>query len=533
MDLFYQEEYGKAAIAFGKLGDFRDAREISFKIWDAIAVRNTFSTGNTDAVAIKNNGAVISTSPGRNTRICESDNIISVRAAGSSVAIGLKADGTVVLDKPEWYHLSVDISDWNNIVSVSLDDWHVVGLRADGTVVAAGWYEETDDTHVGMCDVSDWTDIIAVEAGNGFTVALKADGTVIKTGDDIQGVYEISKWTDVVAIDAGWNHIVALKEDGTVVAVGLDSTGECDVSDWTDIVSICAGDDHTIGIKADGTVVGVGHKGERRYKVTDWKNITAVSIGWNILAGLQSDGTVVTAGRSRDMINNWQDIKLPADRDALLSRIKPQHISPEKVPDPVPAGLSAEETAYNEAVDLFYQEEYGKAAIAFGKLGDFRDAREISFKIWDAIAKRQTILADVACTMAIKEDGTVIACGAEAPEDMSEWKDIVSIASPPIGSYFPKAALRSDGRVMVYNKPHHRPGWLDRYRGHRMCWLSSGGPEIRRHSGIHKPGVPQSRLLGQGGRGDRVPGKNCISYGYCGIWRRSCEICGRHRDGGL
>ncbi len=59
MDLFYQEEYGKAAIAFGKLGDFRDAREISRQIWDVVAVRNTISAGDTSAVAIKNDGTVI------------------------------------------------------------------------------------------------------------------------------------------------------------------------------------------------------------------------------------------------------------------------------------------------------------------------------------------------------------------------------------------------------------------------------------------------------------------------------------------
>ena len=59
----------------------------------------------------------------------------------------------------------------------------------------------------------------------------------------------------------------------------------------------------------------------------------------------------------------------------------------EGTPDEV-LPLTPEEIAYNEAVDLFYQEEYAKAAIAFGKLGDYRDAKQISKQIWDAISER-------------------------------------------------------------------------------------------------------------------------------------------------
>lgn len=40
-----------------------------------------------------------------------------------------------------------------DIIAVSADGTHTVGLKSDGTIVAAGRNEE------GQCHVSDWTDI--------------------------------------------------------------------------------------------------------------------------------------------------------------------------------------------------------------------------------------------------------------------------------------------------------------------------------------------------------------------------------------
>ena len=46
-----------------------------------------------------------------------------------------------------------DVDDWSDIVAISADGGHTVGLRADGTVVSVGWNE------YGQCDVDDWSDI--------------------------------------------------------------------------------------------------------------------------------------------------------------------------------------------------------------------------------------------------------------------------------------------------------------------------------------------------------------------------------------
>ena len=72
-------------------------------------------------------------------------------------------------------------------------------------------------------------------AGVWHTVGLKSDGTVIAAGNSDRGQCDVSDWTDIVAVSVGYDHIVGLKADGTIVAAGGSSSGQCSVSDWTDI----------------------------------------------------------------------------------------------------------------------------------------------------------------------------------------------------------------------------------------------------------------------------------------------------------
>ena len=74
-----------------------------------------------------------------------------------------------------------------------------------------------------------------VAAGGFHTVGLKADGTVVAAGRNNHGQCGVSGWTDIVAVAAGGGHTVGLKADGTVAAVGYNGYGQCDVSGWTDI----------------------------------------------------------------------------------------------------------------------------------------------------------------------------------------------------------------------------------------------------------------------------------------------------------
>ena len=97
------------------------------------------------------------------------------------------------------------------VVTLDSGDEHVIGLKEDGTVIAAGYND------MGQCNVSKWTDIVCISAGRYSSMGLKADGTVVSTADKMSGG-DVSKWTDIVAIAAGSQHSVGLRSDGTVVA---------------------------------------------------------------------------------------------------------------------------------------------------------------------------------------------------------------------------------------------------------------------------------------------------------------------------
>ena len=85
------------------------------------------------------------------------------------------------------------MSGWTDIVAIAAGDYHTVGLRSDGTVVAVG------DNHGGQCDVSDWTDIVAIAAGYENTVGLRSDGTVLTVADadDVFGLSDVCNWANI------------------------------------------------------------------------------------------------------------------------------------------------------------------------------------------------------------------------------------------------------------------------------------------------------------------------------------------------
>ena len=260
------ERYPAAAIAFSKLGDYRDS------VQQATEARRM-------------------------------QQVVSI-SAGDYHTVGLRSDGTVVASGSE-VEGQCEVGGWSDIVAIAAGGQHTVGLRSDGTVVAVG---ENED---GRCDVSSWSDIVAIAAGDYHTVGLRSDGTVVAVGANGTGQCEVSSWSDIVAISAGY-HTVGLRSDGTVVAVGANYIGQCEVSSWSDIVAISAGAYHTVGLRSDGTVVAVGNnKDGRYYNVSSWSDIVAISAGWKHTVGLRSDGTVVAVGANyigQCGVSGWSDI---------------------------------------------------------------------------------------------------------------------------------------------------------------------------------------------------------------------------------
>lgn len=314
---------GNAAILFAKIENYKDAKKQSKKIWDKISVRESIAACHNVTIGLKEDGTVINAgslivNASENSVIDTStwENIIAI-SAGNFHVMGLKSDGTVVTTGVCYD----DFSDWKNIVSISAGHNHTVGLKSDGTVVAVG------NNSTGQCDISTWTDIVAISAGTFHTVGLKTDGTVVAVGSNTYGQCDVSDWKDIIAISTGELHTVGLKSDGTVVATGKnDYYGQCNVNEWTDIIAIYAGREHTLGLKSDGTVIATEVLIEEKYydgqcDVYDWTDIVAVTtvrihsgggVGGLHTVGLKKNGTVVAVGgnyKGQCNISQWKNIK--------------------------------------------------------------------------------------------------------------------------------------------------------------------------------------------------------------------------------
>lgn len=198
----------------------------------------------------------------------------------------------------------IESEQWTDIVAICSKSDHYVGLKADGTVLAASFNPKKS-----AFDVSGWTDIKAVATGLSHVIGLKKDGTVI-AAEQYGRTLEVADWKNITAIASGYSHVVGLKADGTVVATGTNDHSQCDVADWTDIVSISAYNDFTVGVKSNGTVCCAGENYFAETKLAEWRGIVAVYPGYRRIAGLRKDGSWVIQGEVFDSNPaKWNNIK--------------------------------------------------------------------------------------------------------------------------------------------------------------------------------------------------------------------------------
>ena len=301
-------ETAKAAIAFDKLGSFRDSRQRSFAQWERVAKRKTIDESGSYAIGLKADGTVVWAGKKRpNPNVLGWTDIVALSIGGYHT-VGLKADGTVVAAGDNEYG-QCDVWDWTDIVAIAAGGYYTIGLKADGTVVVAG------DSYDTPRRVLDWTDIVAVDECGERVVGLKADGTVVLTGRILYEDHQpyVSGWTDIVDIAVGYYFAVGLKADGTVVTASSQDKIQCDVSDWTDIVAVDSCDEHVVGLKADGTVVVAGADGVFGFEFNDASDLTdivAITTHSRGVIGLKADGTAVDDAHEYDL-SRWKDIKLP------------------------------------------------------------------------------------------------------------------------------------------------------------------------------------------------------------------------------
>ena len=231
-------------------------------------------------------------------------NAESIKASNHHT-VGLRSDGTVVAAGSNSYG-QCNVDEWSNIARIAAGAHHTVGLKKNGTVVAAG------SNSYGQCNVNGWNNIAEIATGAYHTVGLKKDGTAVATGWNGYGQCNVNGWNNIARIAVSRYHTVGLRADGTVVATGSnDRYGECEVNGWNNIAEIATGEHHTVGLRADGTVVATGSNSYGQCNVNGWNNIAEIAAGAYNTVGLKKDGTVVATGSNNDgecNISEWTDI---------------------------------------------------------------------------------------------------------------------------------------------------------------------------------------------------------------------------------
>lgn len=200
---------------------------------DIVAV----SAGDNFTVGLKADGTVVAT--GNNDwgqcDVSSLKNIVRIGATNYSLQC-LDAEG-------RWIKIGND-SDYRNngqnlgIIELGAGHFNSLGIKPDGTAL---WIYKNGYTG-GSTDVSGWSDLVSISANGGHIVGLRSDGTVLATGSNKNGECDVEHWADIVSISTGDSHTVGVKADGTVVVTGvyLNSGQVCDVEDLntnTDTIS--------------------------------------------------------------------------------------------------------------------------------------------------------------------------------------------------------------------------------------------------------------------------------------------------------
>ncbi len=430
-------------------------------VWKDIVSLATTSIG-THVIGLKSDGTVVVTGADENSQYDVSDwkNVVAI-STDDGLAAALMSDGTVDITG-DYYFEGRDeeclpaSSYWRNMVAIYVSSDDIVGLRADGTVEISGNGYSNMEIEKGMCgakrEVLQWTDISTICNENFHIVGLKFDGTVVAAGENSDGRCNVSNWKDIIAISTDTSKTVGLRSDGTVVFAGEDKYGWYDVSDWKDIVAISVGSNDIVGLKSDGRVVTVGSLAANGLDISNWKDIIAISADTSNIFGFKADGTVLVAGYDKDnrLKNRLKGIRISKNRcDGICEGLIVESDEREKIDENTSAkGESSHISAQNYLSEKRIAIKSVEGMIAASAncslcvqsngiplitkyIGGFNYGHT-KIKGWSDIV---AVAAGIYHSVGLKIDGTVVATNIEkkgpdhGQSHVDNWTDIVAISA--------------------------------------------------------------------------------------------------------
>ncbi|MEN6595777.1 MAG: protein kinase [Clostridiaceae bacterium] len=141
---------------------------------------------------------------------------------GDEHIVAVNADGT--MDSAGMNNVNqCAVSSFSSVIDAATGCQCTYILHSDGTMDVVGGNPKYN---YGQLDAANWTDIIAIECGDRFVIGLKSDGTVVAAGDNEYGQKNVRTWTNIVAICAGTRNAYALDANGELYSTDYDSGGQ-------------------------------------------------------------------------------------------------------------------------------------------------------------------------------------------------------------------------------------------------------------------------------------------------------------------
>ncbi|MBR1457229.1 MAG: hypothetical protein IJ594_08755 [Oscillospiraceae bacterium] len=274
---------------------------------------------------------------------------------------GLTAEGRVLFRPYSDGDFSPELGDWTDVCALTTGRYYLLGLREDGTVLAAAASSYGGPAFVESGELREWENVLSLAANEDFAAAVLQDGTVRLSSSAPEALREeTAAWQNVARLSIGDRVLAGLCEDGTVLAAGcgpeetavvsgwkhtkdvavlqdcvlaIDENGRLlyglrelppytideelgfileKAEGWEDLTRLFAGTSALIALRADGSAVACGDGWTGTCDVEDWTDITAISAQSIYSLGLRADGTVISVGGSdfgKLLTDSWTDVK--------------------------------------------------------------------------------------------------------------------------------------------------------------------------------------------------------------------------------
>ena len=239
----------------------------------------------------------------------EATGVPSVTFSNGVISGGVYSTGTVVIANQVLSDATAVVAFRYSSLALK-QDGTVVGFGGNGMGQAVGELTPYPGKANGVVRINQHSlsNIVSIAAGIGFGMGLLKDGTVVSWGEKAFPV----KLSNVVAIAAGsFSDSYAVLRDGTVVSWSGQKTDRhygqmISFPNLSNVVAVAIGEathgPRAVALKRDGTVA-LFHKDNHIYKIETppegLSNVVALAAGSGHTLALKNDGTVVGWGLNR------------------------------------------------------------------------------------------------------------------------------------------------------------------------------------------------------------------------------------------